>query len=63
MSVGSGTHGFTLDPSVGEFILTHYNIRVPQRGQYYSLNDARQFDWPEGLQRCEAMQLVASTRY
>ncbi|GLT97999.1 hypothetical protein SLE2022_155360 [Rubroshorea leprosula] len=48
-SFGSGTHAFTLDHSTGDFILTHPSIRIPLRGQIYSVNDARYFDWPEGL--------------
>eukprot|EP01018_Ginkgo_biloba_P040095 Gb_12617 [translate_table: standard] len=51
ISVGSGTHGFTLDHSIGEFVLTHPNINIAARGQIYSVNDARYFDWPEGLRR------------
>ena len=39
-SAGSGVHGFTLDPGVGAFILTHENIRMPDQGQYYSINEA-----------------------
>ncbi|MFV0444775.1 MAG: class 1 fructose-bisphosphatase [Planctomycetaceae bacterium] len=39
-SVGSGVHGFTLDPSIGAFILSHPNIRMPERGPYYSVNEA-----------------------
>eukprot|EP00195_Chlamydomonas_chlamydogama_P014589 CAMPEP_0202895650 /NCGR_PEP_ID=MMETSP1392-20130828/4793_1 /ASSEMBLY_ACC=CAM_ASM_000868 /TAXON_ID=225041 /ORGANISM="Chlamydomonas chlamydogama, Strain SAG 11-48b" /LENGTH=332 /DNA_ID=CAMNT_0049580717 /DNA_START=316 /DNA_END=1314 /DNA_ORIENTATION=- len=50
ITLGSGAHGFTLDPSIGEFVLTHPNIRIPERGQIYSLNDARYHDWPKGLQ-------------
>jgi fructose-1,6-bisphosphatase len=45
-----GTHGFTLDPLCGEFLLTHPNVKIPQRGQIYSVNDARFHDWPKGLQ-------------
>jgi fructose-1,6-bisphosphatase I len=45
-----GTHGFTLDPLCGEFLLTHPDIQIPQRGQIYSVNDARFHDWPKGLQ-------------
>ena len=41
VSIGSGVHGFTLDPSIGEFVLTHPSMAVPERGQIYSLNDAR----------------------
>lgn len=39
-SVGNGVHGFTLDPSIGTFILTHENIRMPEQGDYYSFNEA-----------------------
>ena len=41
VSVGAGVHGFTLDPTIGEFVLTHPDMKMPQRGQIYSLNDAR----------------------
>ncbi|KAG8364158.1 hypothetical protein BUALT_Bualt19G0097900 [Buddleja alternifolia] len=50
-SFGLGTHAFTLDHSTGEFILTHPNIKIPPRGQIYSVNDTRYFDWPEGLRK------------
>ena len=46
---GAGVQGFTLDAATGEFLLTHPDIAVPERGQIYSLNDAREPDWPEGL--------------
>jgi fructose-1,6-bisphosphatase I len=46
---GTGTHGFTMDRSTGRFILTHPNMKIPSRGQIYSLNDARYYDWPQGL--------------
>uniref|UniRef100_A0A0D9WSY9 fructose-bisphosphatase n=1 Tax=Leersia perrieri TaxID=77586 RepID=A0A0D9WSY9_9ORYZ len=51
VSFGAGTHGFTLDQSTGEFVLTHPSIQIPPRGQIYSVNDARYFDWPEGLRK------------
>ncbi|KAJ9174974.1 hypothetical protein P3X46_013564 [Hevea brasiliensis] len=51
VSFGSGTHAFTLDHSTGDFILTHPGIKIPPQGQIYSVNDARYFDWPEGLRR------------
>lgn len=50
-SFGSGTHAFTLDHSTGDFVLTHPNIKIPPRGQIYSVNDARYFDWPDGLRK------------
>lgn len=39
-SVGNGVHAFTLDPSIGTYILTHENIRIPKQGDYYSINEA-----------------------
>ena len=39
-SVGNGVHGFTLDPSIGSYILTHENIKMPEQGNYYSINEA-----------------------
>lgn len=39
-SIGNGVHGFTLDPSVGSYVLTHENIRMPERGSYYSMNES-----------------------
>ena len=44
-----GTHGFTLDPATGAWLLSHPAIRAPRRGQIYSLNDARYADWPPPL--------------
>ncbi|MBK8723264.1 MAG: class 1 fructose-bisphosphatase [Saprospiraceae bacterium] len=37
-TTGSGVNGFTLDPSIGEFCLSHHNIQIPKRGNYYSVN-------------------------
>jgi fructose-1,6-bisphosphatase I len=39
-SAGNGVHGFTLDPAVGAFVLSHPNIRIPAHGKYYSMNEA-----------------------
>ena len=46
-TVGSGVHGFTLDPSVGEFLLSHPNIKIPERGSIYSVNEANTMYWDE----------------
>ncbi len=45
-TVGNGVHGFTLDPAVGAFILSHENIKMPQQGKYYSVNEAYRDDFP-----------------
>ena len=47
---GDGVNGFTLDPVMGEFILTHPNIRIPPRGKIYSFNEANRWDWDVPLQ-------------
>jgi fructose-1,6-bisphosphatase I len=46
-SAGSGVHGFTLDPLVGSYILTHEDIRIPEWGRYYSINESYCDRWPE----------------
>ena len=38
-SAGTGVHGFTLDPTIGEFVLSHPYIRTPARGRMYSINE------------------------
>lgn len=48
---GQGVHGFTLDPTVGEFLLSHPDIRIPPRGKYYSVNEANYHYWSEGVRR------------
>ena len=48
---GQGVHGFTLDPSVGEFLLSHPNIQIPPQGKYYSVNEGNYHYWSEGVRR------------
>jgi fructose-1,6-bisphosphatase I len=45
-SVGNGVHAFTLDPMVGSYILSHENIRMPEQGSYYSINEAHSDKYP-----------------
>ena len=47
----AGVHGFTLDPTVGEFLLSHENIRIPAKGKIYSVNEANAPNWDEGTRR------------
>lgn len=44
-TTGHGVHGFTLDPSVGEFLLSHENIRIPEKGKTYSINEGNSKHW------------------
>lgn len=46
-TTGQGVHGFTLDPSIGEFLLSHPNIRIPTHGRYLSVNNAYEQSWEE----------------
>ena len=46
-TTGQGVHGFTLDPSIGEFLLSHPNIRIPDPGRYLSVNDSYEQYWDE----------------
>jgi fructose-1,6-bisphosphatase I len=49
-TIGNGVDGYTLDESIGEFILTHKNIQIPSRGKIYSFNEANRWDWDQPLQ-------------
>lgn len=46
-TTGHGVHGFTLDPSVGAYVLSHENIKMPREGTYYSSNDAYWDEFPQ----------------
>ena len=45
-TTGSGVHSFTLDPTIGAFVLTAERMRMPQQGPYYSTNEANAAEWP-----------------
>jgi fructose-1,6-bisphosphatase I len=47
-STGNGVNGFTLDPSVGEFVLSHADIKIPSRGKIYSVNESYYNYWKKG---------------
>ena len=49
-SVGNGVHGFTLDQTVGEFLLTHPDIQMPARPKFYSVNQGYERYWPREIQ-------------
>ncbi|MBI1240227.1 class 1 fructose-bisphosphatase [Umezakia ovalisporum] len=48
-TIGNGVHSFTLDPSLGEFILSEENIRIPKRGSVYSVNEGNFWQWEESM--------------
>ena len=50
-TLGSGVYGFTLDERIGEFVLTHRDMKIPSRGKIYSFNEANRWDWDPPLQK------------
>lgn len=47
---GKGVNGFMYDPSIGEFILTDPNMKIPEKGKIYSINEGYAAEWDKGLQ-------------
>ena len=50
-TVGRGVNGFTLDPSLGEFCLSHPNIKTPASGKIYSINEGTYEKFPAGIKK------------
>jgi fructose-1,6-bisphosphatase I len=48
-TTGNGVNGFTLDPSIGEFLLSHPNLQTPERGRLFSINSGYYHDFDQGL--------------
>ena len=48
-TTGTGVYGFTLDPSYGEFVLSHEKIKIPSKGKIYSINESYYDYWDEGV--------------
>ena len=48
-TTGQGVHGFTLDPAIGEFLLSHPNMRIPETGRYLSVNDSYEQVWDDNV--------------
>jgi fructose-1,6-bisphosphatase I len=68
-TTGNGVHGFTLDPTIGAFVLSHEKMMMPEQGSYYSTNEANAAGWPEeyreyvGRLRSGEMGREYSSRY
>uniref|UniRef100_A0A2P2LM87 fructose-bisphosphatase n=1 Tax=Rhizophora mucronata TaxID=61149 RepID=A0A2P2LM87_RHIMU len=60
LSTGNGVNGFTLDPSLGEFILTHPNIKIPKKGKIYSVNEGNAKNWDSPTAKYVVLILVIS---
>ena len=50
-TTGQGVHGFTLDPSIGEFLLSHPDMKIPEFGRYLSVNDAYEQHWSDQVRK------------
>ena len=50
-TTGHGVNGFTLDPSIGEFCLSHANITIPESGNIYSINEGNYVHFPDGVKK------------
>jgi fructose-1,6-bisphosphatase I len=69
-TTGQGVHGFTLDPSIGEFLLSHPDIKIPARGRYLSVNDSYEQYWTDPVRALmrryrglDGQQKAMSVRY
>jgi fructose-1,6-bisphosphatase I len=66
-STGYGVNGFTLDPSIGEFCLSHPDIRTPEDGSIYSLNEGNYIHFPAGVKKyikyCQEKDEVSGRPY
>jgi fructose-1,6-bisphosphatase I len=63
LSTGDGVHGFTLDPTVGEFFLSHPDIRLAPSAKAYSINEGYASSWGPGLSAYIASLKVAGAGY
>lgn len=50
-TTGKGVNGFTLDPSIGEFCLSHPDLKIPKDGTIYSINEGNYVHFPEGVKK------------
>lgn len=51
LTMGNGVNGFTLNPAIGTFYLSHPSMTFPQTGQTYSVNEGYYRDFPEGIKK------------
>lgn len=66
-TTGKGVNGFTLDPSIGEFCLSHPNMQTPTNGKTYSINEGNYLHFPDGVKKylkyCQEEDLSTSRPY
>lgn len=66
-TTGNGVNGFTLDPGIGAFCLSHPDMKVPKDGKIYSINEGNYVRFPEGVKRyikyCQVEDKATSRPY
>jgi fructose-1,6-bisphosphatase I len=66
-TTGYGVNGFTLDPSIGEFCLSHPDMKIPKAGKTYSVNQGNFLSFPEGVKQfiryCKAIDKATDRPY
>jgi fructose-1,6-bisphosphatase I len=66
-TTGHGVNGFTLDPSIGVFSLSHPNMQCPETGIIYSINEGNYVHFPEGVKQyikyCQAIDVATNRPY
>lgn len=66
-TTGKGVNGFTLDPSIGEFCLSHPNLKIPKDGIIYSINEGNYVHFPDGVKQyikyCQVEDKATSRPY
>lgn len=66
-TTGNGVHGFTFDPSIGVFYLSHENMRTPEDGTIYSINEGNYVKFPQGVKKylkyCQEMDPATHRPY
>jgi len=50
-TAGNGVHGFTLDPTIGEFLISHENMKISKKSKTYSVNEGNYSKWSKGMQK------------
>jgi fructose-1,6-bisphosphatase I len=50
-TTGRGVHGFTLDPTIGEFLLSHPQIKLPSNGTFYAINESNEHRWSPAVRQ------------
>ncbi len=51
LTSGTGVNGFTLDPGIGEYLLSHENVRIPAKGRVFAVNEGNSHKWSAGTRR------------